>query len=95
MRLFVKQFLHDLHFWDHALSGSSLQQLSPCCCYMHAMAAATDNPAALDQMQLGPHHFTRFRVKPWRHAADGTIQPPIGAASQGSQLSHGPGFFCA
>ena len=77
-----------------ALLGSSLQQLSPCCCYVHSMAAAADNPAALDQMQLGSHHFARFRVKPWRHAADGFIDWAIGAPSQGLQLCDGAGLLC-
>ena len=61
---------------------------------MHSMAAATDNPAALDQVQLGLHHFAGFRVEPWRHAADGFIDWAIGAAGQGLQLCNGAGLLC-
>ena len=58
------------------------------------MAAAANDATALDQMQLGSHYFTRFRVEPWRHAADGFIDWAIGAASQRLQLCHGAGLLC-
>ena len=58
------------------------------------MASTTDNSATLDQMQLWSHHFTRFRVEPWRHASNGFIDWAIGATRQGLKLCDGAGLLC-
>ena len=59
------------------------------------MAATADDASALDQMKLGPHHFTCLSVEPWRHGADCQIDPAIGAASQLLQLRNGSGLLSA